>query len=114
MDAAEIYDSVIYADAAKPFETTRHRELEQQLKRAVDTVSNAVGPGLKNAVETLGGMAFDLVNSAHKCGIAQGIELAIGLQKILTYPLETAEKSDRGAVPVCKSEALERKAVGDD
>jgi len=112
MDTTKIYDSVIYSDTMNPFETTRHKELERLFKGCIASVSETVGPELASAIEAIRDIAFDLVFSAHKCGTAQGIEIAMSLHEILEHPFEIAEESERGATPISKSEELGLKAIG--
>ncbi len=107
MKTAKIYDSIIYKEDFEYFETTRHKELERIFKGCVASVKKTVEPELANAIEAIRDIAIDLVFSAHKCGMAQGIELAMNLREILEHPLKIAEKSDNCANPLYKAEMFE-------
>ena len=111
MDTTKIYDSVIYSDTMNPFETTRRKELEALFRSSISAISKTVGPELKEALSALDGIAFDLVFSAHQCGIVQGIELAVSLKEILGSPKEIAEASDANAFPLSKAEGSEIRAI---
>lgn len=111
MKTAKIYDSIIYSDNIEYFETTRHKELDQIFQGCVASVKKTVEPELAKAIEAIRDIAIDLVFSAHKCGMAQGIELATSLREILGHPLKIAEESDNCANPLDKAEMLKIGAV---
>lgn len=107
-----IYNSIIYSEDMEPYETTRKKELEALFRGSISAISKTVGPELKEALFALDGIAFDLVFSAHQCGIAQGIELAMSLKEILGSSKEIAEASDANAFPLSKAEGSEVEAIG--
>lgn len=109
---AKIYDSIIYDDSMEPYETTRRKKLEALFRGSVSAISKTVGPELKEALSALESMALDLVFSAHRCGIAQGIELAMSLKEILGSPKDIAEASDLNASSLSKAEDSEIRAIG--
>lgn len=109
---AKIYDSIIYDDSMKPYETTRKKKLEALFRGSVSEISKTVGPELKEVLSALESMALDLVFSAHQCGIAQGIELAMSLKEILGSPKVIAEDSDANAPSLSKAEGSEVEAIG--
>lgn len=106
-----IYNSIIYSEDMEPYETTRRKELEALFRSSISAISKTVGPELKEALSALDGIAFDLVFSAHQCGIVQGIELAVSLKEILGSPKEIAEASDANAFPLSKAEGSEIRAI---
>lgn len=107
-----IYNSIIYDDSMELYETTRKKKLETLFRGSVSEISKTVGPELKEALSALESMALDLAFSAHQCGIAQGIELAMSLKEILGSPKEIAEASDANAFPLSKAEGSEVEAIG--
>ena len=108
----KIYDSIVYADNMELYETTRKKKLEALFKGSVSEISKTVGPELKESLFALESMALDLAFSAHQCGIAQGIELAMSLKEILGSPKEIAEASDANAPSLSKAEGSEVEAIG--
>ncbi len=109
---AKIYDSMIYSDNIEYFETTRHKELDQIFQGCVASVKKTVEPELAKAIEAIRDIAIDLECSAHKCGMAQGIELAMNLHEILAHPYEIMEESDNYAISISSAEAAEIEVIG--
>lgn len=107
-----IYNRIIYDDSMELYETTRKKKLEALFRGSVSAISKTVGPELKEALSALDGIAFDLVFSAHQCGIAQGIELAMSLKEILGSPKVIAEDSDATRPSLSEAEGSEVEAIG--
>lgn len=108
----KIYDSIVYADNMELYETTHRKELEALFRSSISAISETVGPELKEALFALESMALDLAFSAHQCGIAQGIELAMSLKEILGSPKEIAEDSGLNASSLSEAVGSEIEAIG--